>query len=78
MATETTITQICDRCGSRHDKAGYMAGNSWGQMSLTWKGDKGGRAWDGAAGGVTLKGQAWLCEPCTDAFLIFIKPEVQR
>lgn len=76
MSIETIITLICDRCGSRHDKASYMAGNSWGQLNLTWQGDKGGRTWDGSAAGVELKGKAWLCEPCTDAFLNFIKPEM--
>ncbi len=74
MATETTVINICDRCGSRHDRAQYMAGNSWGQMTVQWHGDKGGRAYDGAAGGFTLKGSAWLCAPCTDAFLAFLKP----
>lgn len=76
MATETTITQICDKCGSRHDKARYMAGNTWGQMTLTWRGDKGGRTWDGTAAGVEIKGSAWLCDYCADAFLKFIRPDV--
>ena len=74
MAVETTTTLICDRCGSRHDQASYMAGSSWGQLNLTWNGDKGGRSWQGDAGGITLKGKAWLCEPCTDGFLEFMRP----
>lgn len=73
MATETVVTMICDRCGGRHDKAAYMTGNSWGQMTMQWSGDKGGRAYDGAASGINIKGSAWLCESCTDAFLDFMK-----
>ena len=75
MAIETTVINICDRCGSRHNKADYMTGSSWGQLNIQWSGDKGGRAYDGAAAGVTLKGGAWLCEPCTDAFISFIEPK---
>ncbi len=78
MAIETTTTLICDRCGSRHDQARYMAGNSWAQLNVSWRGDKGGRTWQGDAGGVALVGGAWLCEPCTDAFLAFMTPEGVR
>ncbi|EKZ1926233.1 TPA: hypothetical protein ACOENG_003029 [Stenotrophomonas maltophilia] len=74
MATETTVINICDRSGSRHDAAAYMAGSTWAQLNVTWSGEKGGRTWQGDAGGVNLKGKAWLCEPCTDAFLAFLKP----
>lgn len=74
MATETTTTLICDRCGSRHDQARYMAGNSWAQLNLAWRGDKGGRTCQGDAGGVNIEGKAWLCEPCVDAFVAFMAP----
>lgn len=73
MAIETTTTLICDRCGSRHDKAKYYDGYSWGELNVQWSGDKGGRGHDGSAGGVRLKGSAWLCERCTDEFLAFIR-----
>lgn len=72
MAVETVTTMVCDRCGSRHDNSKYMAGSSWGQLSVKWSGDKGGRAYDGAAGGISLKGEAWLCQQCTDGFLGFM------
>ena len=72
MATETTLVDVCDRCGSRHNRADYMKGNSWAQLNLKWSGDTGGRTYDGAAGGTNLKGSAWLCQPCTDLFLKFI------
>jgi len=74
MGVETTTVNICDRCGSRHNAADYMAGNSWGQLTLKWHGDIGGRAYDGAAGGANIKGTAWICHPCTEAFLAFLKP----
>lgn len=74
MATETTTIDICDRCGSRHTRSYYMSGNSWGQLTLAWSGDMGGRAWDGAAGGTSLKGQAWLCLQCAHDFLHFMRP----
>lgn len=74
MATETTTIDICDRCGSRHNRADYTKGNSWGQLNLTWSGDMGGRAWDGAAGGTSVNGKAWLCLQCMDDFLHFMRP----
>ncbi len=77
MATKTIVINICDRCGSQHPASDYSNGNSWAQMNLSWLGDKGGRSYDGAAGGIELKGKAWLCEPCTNAFLDFIKPRRQ-
>lgn len=73
MATKTITINICDRCGSEHDHADYMKGNQWGQMNVAWKGDTGGRAYDGAAGGLNHEGKAWLCMPCTDEFLTFMK-----
>jgi hypothetical protein len=78
MATETTTTNICDRCGSRHDSERYSAGSSWAQLNLTWNGDKGGRTAQGDAGGVNLKGKAWLCEPCVNAFLEFLRPSTSQ
>ena len=77
MATITTTINVCDRCGSQHNAADYMNGSHWGQLNVAWKGDKGGRAYDGAAGGVNLSGKAWLCEPCADAFLSFIENKGQ-
>lgn len=74
MATITSVINVCDRCGSRHDTAKYMADNEWGQLNLSWIGDKGGRSWQGDAGGVNLKGKAWLCMKCTDAFFAFMAP----
>lgn len=71
MATETTVVNVCDRCGSRNNRDDYMKGNSWGQLTVTWSGDRGGRTYDGTAGGITLKGKAWLCESCTEEFLSF-------
>ena len=73
MAQITTVINVCDRCGSQHNAADYMKGSVWGQLTVTWKGDKGGRAYDGAAGGLNLEGKAWLCRICTDDFLDFIK-----
>lgn len=72
MATETIIINVCDRCGSRHVAADYTKGSSWGQLTISWFGDMGGRAYDGAAGGCDLKGKAWICHPCTEAFLAFM------
>lgn len=74
----TTITIcVCDRCGSQHNEADYMKGSEWGQLAISWKGDKGGRSWQGDAGGISLAGLAWLCLPCTDAFLEFMKPKAE-
>lgn len=73
MAQITTVINVCDRCGSQHNAAEYMKGHVWGQLTVAWKGDKGGRAYDGAAGGLNLEGKAWLCRVCTDDFLDFIK-----
>lgn len=72
MTQITTVINVCDRCDSQHDASKYMAGNSWGQLNLQWSGDKGGRGHDGAAGGMNLKGKAWLCATCTDDFFIFL------
>lgn len=73
MAQITTVINVCDRCGSQHNAADYMKGNVWGQLNVGWKGDKGGRAYDGAAGGMSLNGKAWLCMACTDLFLAFME-----
>lgn len=74
MSTETITYLICDRCGSRHNQADYMRGNAWGQVTLEWHGDNGGRTYDGAAAGHNLKGTAWLCMECANAFEYFIHP----
>ena len=73
MSTRTITINTCDRCGSEHDMGKYTQGNEWGQLSLSWTGDKGGRTWAGDAGGVNLQGKAWLCRGCTDAFLSFME-----
>lgn len=73
MAQITTVINVCDRCGSQHNAAEYMAGNVWGQLNIGWRGDKGGWSWDGAGGGVNLQGKAWLCRVCTEDFLEFMK-----
>ena len=73
MSAITTVINVCDRCGSQHDASRYMSGGSWGQLTVGWKGDKGGRTMQGDAGGVNLAGHAWLCEKCTDAFLEFME-----
>lgn len=75
MAVETVTTNICDRCGSRHNAAEYMSGNEWGQTTVQWSGDTGGRSWSGDAGGTSHKGKAWLCLFCTQAFLAFMAPQ---
>jgi hypothetical protein len=72
--TQTITICTCDRCGAQHKEADYMSGNQWGQLSLSWTGDKGGRAYDGSAGGINLLGKAWLCLSCTDAFFEFMEP----
>lgn len=77
MAIETVTTLICDRCGSRHDKDKLMAGNSWGEMTVKWNGHTGGRAWNGDAGGMNYADEAWLCEHCTHAFLVFMRTNEQ-
>lgn len=77
MSQITTVINVCDRCGSKHDASKYMSGSHWGHLNLAWKGDKGGRTMQGDTGGINLKGDAWLCEPCTDAFLAFIKNKGQ-
>lgn len=72
MATKTITINVCDRCGSEHNAADYMSGNAWGQMTINYQGDTGGRAYDGAAGGLNHKGTKWLCMTCTDAFFNFM------
>lgn len=74
MSTITETINVCDRCGSRHKASEYMAGNHWGNLNVVWNGDKGGRSYAGDAGGITIKGKAWLCETCTEAFEEFMKP----
>lgn len=74
MSTITTVINVCDRCGSQHNAADYMKGNEWGHLSVAWSGDKGGRSYQGDAAGFNIKGKAWLCLPCTNAFEAFMKP----
>jgi hypothetical protein len=69
--TMTKVVTVCDRCGSQHDMANYTSGSSWGQCTVSWAGDKGGRSVQGDIGGINLKGEMWLCETCTEAFLQF-------
>jgi hypothetical protein len=69
MGTITKVIKVCDRCGHQHDQDTYRSGNAWGQASLAWHGELGSRAWDGAAAGVSLKGNAYLCMACTEQFV---------
>jgi hypothetical protein len=73
VATKTITINVCDRCGAESDAADYMAGNAWGQMTIDYHGDTGGRAYDGAAAGLNHKGKKWLCMACTDEFLTFMR-----
>lgn len=77
MSAREIKIEICDRCGHETDIGNYMAGNSWGRLRLAWRGDKGSRAYDGAAGGVNIEGKADLCAQCLDEFQDFMRP-IQR
>lgn len=76
--TTTRVTYVCDRCKAEHDESDYIKDSEWGQLNLEWRGDTGGRMHDGAAGGIVLTGKAWLCLPCTKAFLNFLSPTAAR
>lgn len=69
MSTQTVTTLICDRCGTRETPIICRMS----EMKLSWNGARGGRTAQGDYGGYTIKGRADLCEPCTDAFLEWIK-----
>lgn len=71
--TVQKIEATCDRCGAAGDTGAMEGRNQWGELNVSYTGHQGGRAWDGAAGGVNIKGKAWLCMACTDAFLAFMK-----
>jgi hypothetical protein len=73
VTTKTIIINVRDRCGHEQNMAEYSSGNEFGQLDVAWAGDIGGRGYDGAAGGVNLKGKAWLCLACTKAFQGFMK-----
>ncbi len=73
MGTRTITINVCDRCGTEQDMADYTKGASWGQLSLEWKGDRGGRTHDGAAAGTNLAGKVWLCLKCTNQFCDFMR-----
>ena len=75
MATKTIIINTCDRCGHEQDMSKYTDGNEWGSARIAWSWDSGGRAYDGAAGGVSDKGASWLCMPCAAAFRKFMRGE---
>lgn len=75
MPSRTITINQCDRCAREQDMSKYMDGYAWGQMNLVWTGDKGGKGPDGSAGGINLKGSAWLCMRCTDDFQLFMTPK---
>lgn len=65
----TKIVCTCDKCGHQEDRADYGKGSSWGQLSVSWKGDMGSRDAFGNAGGANISGEAWLCGVCACEFL---------
>lgn len=70
-----TVRQVeCDRCKGKDDTGQMEGRNAWGELNIAYKGHTGGRAYDGAAGGVNHQGKAWLCMHCTQAFFAFMRP----
>ena len=71
--TVQRIEATCDRCGAVGDTGNTEGRQQWGELEVIYIGHQGGRAWDGCAAGNNIKGKAWLCMACTDAFLKFMK-----
>lgn len=71
--TKTISVCTCDRCGKEGDTGETVGRNTWGELNVSWSGHTGGRTLDGALGGNSFKGEAWLCLDCTEAFLKFMR-----
>ena len=72
VRTEQIRRVVCDRCGSTEDTGTLEGRNVWGETYIKYSGHTGGRAYDGAGGGLSHRGDAWLCLECTQAFLNFM------
>lgn len=73
MATKSIVIDVCDRCGSEHNRADYMKSNEWGQVNVNWNGDMGGRDYLGNGAQVKTEGKAWLCRICANDFYVFMQ-----
>lgn len=76
--TSTVITAVCDRCKRQGDTSQDSGHGEWGELKVTYDGFIAGRTWQGDAGGVTHKGNAWLCLWCTRDFLAFLHPTAKE
>lgn len=73
MAVTTRTIYTCDRCGWDSDKNPRPKLANFGHLDVKWQGDIGGYGFDGACGGTSLQGKAYLCLDCTNEFLKWIK-----
>lgn len=67
------VEAICDRCGAVGDTSTSSQRKEWGELYIEYRGERGSRAYDGTAAGQNIKGSAWLCMNCTNAFMSFME-----
>ena len=66
MAANTITIYTCDCCGRESQHKDFRTGNESGGATLSIKGDRGARAYDGAWGGMSYKVDDLLCFSCAD------------
>lgn len=77
MGKVTTTIMVCDRCGSQHAETPGPKETEWGHLSVKWDGHKAGRTFSGDVGGISIKGESWLCLSCASAFEAFMAPTAE-
>lgn len=71
--TTYTATRVeCDRCATTEDTSSSEGRNEWGELAVEYKGQVGGRGYDGSAGGCNYSGKIWFCLACTKDFMAFL------
>lgn len=73
MAIKTSTIYICDRCNHETNNSDDRRGQVEGSCKLVWSGHEGGCTMQGDWGGVTFKGDAWLCFDCQRDFRSFME-----
>jgi hypothetical protein len=77
MGAVTYTEYVCDRCKKVCKDSSDTRSDTSGSCIVKYNWHEGGRAWDGAWGGIGGKGEAWLCQECSKAFRSFIASSPQ-
>jgi hypothetical protein len=77
MGAVTYTEYVCDRCKMVCKNSTDTRSLTSGSCTVKYNWTEGAMAYDGAWGGISGNGEAWLCQECSKAFRSFIASSPQ-